>query len=122
MGEVSAVAGDHGSQHDGVVLGEAQGRGQTAHGRRQGQEARAGGVLQTAQAAGEEKAGRRAETVNAIDGDGGRGGDALIEEKILAAPDARIVIDLRSQEAHHGADTFAALEWKRLGAGLGGSD
>ncbi len=41
MGEISAVAGDHGGQHDGVVLGEAQRVRQPPHGRGQGQQARA---------------------------------------------------------------------------------
>ena len=58
MGQIGAVAGDHGGQHDGVVLAEAQRRGQAAHGGGQGQQARAGGVLQSADAAGEKVARR----------------------------------------------------------------
>ncbi len=57
VGQVGAVAGDHGGQHDGVVLREAQGGRQAAHGCGQGQQAGAGGVLQAADAAGEKKAG-----------------------------------------------------------------
>ena len=60
----------------------------------------------------------RAEAVYAVDADRGRGGDALIEEKILAAPDAGIVIDLRRKQANDGAQALAAMEGLR--ADLGG--
>src|ERR1035441_9340814 len=75
-------------------------------------------MLQTADAAGEINAGGRAEAFYAVDGDRGRGGDALVEEVILAAPDAGIVVDLRRKQAHDGAEAVAAVEG--LGAGLGG--
>ncbi len=115
MSEVGAVAGDHGGQHDGVVLAEAQGSGQTAHGRGQGQQAGARGMLPAADSAGEESAGCGTEAVDAIDAHSGRGGDALIEEKIFAAPDAGIVIDLGRQQAHNGADALSAMKGLRVG-------
>ena len=45
-GEIGAVAGDHGGEHDGVVGGEAQRRRQAAHGCGQCEQARGDGVLQ----------------------------------------------------------------------------
>ena len=57
VGQEGAVAGDHGGQHDGVVLRKAQGSGQAAHGRGQSQQAGARGVLHAADAAGEKEAG-----------------------------------------------------------------
>ena len=53
MGEIGAVACNHGGEHDGVVGRKAQRWGQTAHGCGQGQQAGAGGVLQFAYATGE---------------------------------------------------------------------
>ena len=44
--EISAVAGDHGGEHDGVVLDEAQRRRQDVHGGGQREQARGGSVLQ----------------------------------------------------------------------------
>ena len=67
-------------------------------------------MLQSAETAGEEAAGRRAEAVNTVDAHRGRGGDALIEQEILAAPDAGIAINLGRQQADHGAYALAALE------------
>jgi len=66
MAEVGAVAGDHGGQHDGVVLSEAQRAGQAAHGGGQGHQAGAGGVLPPADAAGEKAALRLAYPVNTV--------------------------------------------------------
>jgi hypothetical protein len=57
VGEVGAVAGDHGGEHDGVVGVRRRG-GQAAHGGGEGQDAGAGGVLKGADAAGEEVADR----------------------------------------------------------------
>jgi hypothetical protein len=39
-----------------------------------------------------------------------RRGNALVEQEILAAPDAGIAVDLRRQQANHGADALSALE------------
>ena len=55
-----------------------------------------------------------------VDVDRGRRGDALIDEEIFAAPDAGIVIDLRRQQAGHGAEALTAMEglWGRCPARL----
>jgi hypothetical protein len=79
--------------------------------RGQGQQASACGVLQSAETAGEEAAGRWTEAVNTVDAHRGRGGDALIEQEILAAPDAGIAINLGRQQTDHGADVLATAKW-----------
>jgi hypothetical protein len=117
VGKVSAVAGDHGGEHDGVVLSEAEGRGQAAHGGGQGEQARAGGMLEGGDAAGKKAAWGDAEAVYPVDAHRSAGSDALLEKKIFAAPDAWIVVDLRLEQANDGADAIAAME--RLGNGLG---
>src|ERR1039458_3475123 len=109
-GEEGAVACDHGSQHDGVVLGEPQRSGQSAHGSGKSQQAGARRALQAAHSTGEEEARRVAQAVNTVDAHRFSPGDALINEKIFAAPDAGIVIDLRRQQTNHGAEALTALE------------
>ena len=56
VGQVSAVAGDHGGEHDGVVVGEAQRCWQAAHGGGESKKRVRRGVLQAAQTAGERDA------------------------------------------------------------------
>ena len=77
VGQEGAVAGDHGGQHDGVFLGEAQRNGQAAHGSGQGQQAGARGALQADQAAGEKEARDLTKTIHSLDVHRGRGGNAL---------------------------------------------
>ena len=112
MGQVGAVAGDHGGQHDGVVLGEAQRRGQPASWRGQGQQAArrahaaacSGGRPESAPPqTGQDAPRARRSTV-------GCGSDALVEQIIRAAPDAGIAIDLRRQQADRRANALAAIE------------
>ena len=118
VGEVSAVAGDHGGEHDGVVLGEAQGSRQAAHGGGKGQKVGTGYLLEGVDAAGEGVSGRGAKAVNLGDGEGRGGRDVLVEEVVGAAPDAVVVVDLGRKQADDGADAVTAL--KGLGFGLAG--
>ncbi len=110
MSEVSAVAGDHCGEHGGVVWSEAQGDGQAAHGRGQGKQAGTGGVLQGVDAAGWKGGGGWAQSFDPVDAYGGGGGDALVDEKILTAPDAGIMIGLGLKEADDGAKAVAAMK------------
>ena len=115
MRQVSAVAGHHRGQHDGVVLAEAQRR-------------RASGAWPRAERA----VARCAACCNAVMRQAskcvrarwpmrstrsmptrGRGGDALVEQIIRAAPGAGIVIDFRRQQADHGANSISAVEGLR---------
>ena len=111
MGEVGAVAGDHGGQHDCVVRGEAQRRGQTAHGRGQRQQVRTGSLLKGVNAAGEEAIRRSADALNLGYADGCGRSDVLVNEEIRSAPDAWIVVSLGRQQANHGTDAIATLKW-----------
>jgi hypothetical protein len=109
MSQIGAVAGDHRGQHDGIVLGKSQGRGQAAHGRGQSQKAATGCVLQSAYPA-EEGGGGLAQALHAVDADGGRRGNALVEQEIFAVPDARIAVDLWPQQPDHGAQALATVK------------
>ena len=57
--------------------------------------------------------GRSVQALNAVDVHRGRGGDALVDKEILAAPDAGIVIDLGRQQADDGANALATLKGLR---------
>jgi hypothetical protein len=76
-------------------------------------------MLQAAQPAGEKETGSGAETFDALNLDGGSGGNPLIEEKILTAPYTRIVIDLGLSKLSDGANTLSAAERAFRARGLG---
>src|ERR1017187_669484 len=67
-------------------------------------------MLQCAQSASCKEAGSSAEPFDALDVNAGRGGNALIEEKILSAPYTRIVINLRQSKLSNCSHTFSATE------------
>ena len=113
MREVSAVSRDHGGEHHGVVRRETKRSREPAHGGGKSEQARGCGVLPDAETAGERRFGRAALTFYLVDVDGCGGGDALIDKKFFAAPDAGVAIGLRLEEADLGAKTISALEGLR---------
>ena len=67
-------------------------------------------MLQPGDAAGKGTPLPLTEALDARDGDGSGGCDALIEQIIFAAPGAGIAIDLRRKQAHDGAHALAAMK------------
>ena len=110
MGQIGAVAGHHRRQHRGVVLAQAQRRGQISHRRRQRQQPRRRRVLPPAYSAREKRARRLPQPVYAVNCNRCRRRDSLVQQIIRAAPYARIVIGLRPQQANNGPHPLAASE------------
>ncbi len=111
--QVGAVAGHHRGQHHGVVFERRRGAGRFRIAAGNASNRVGGRVLPAAHAARHKSTGCAAQPLDAIDSDRRRRGDALVQQKIRAAPDAGIVIGLRRQQTHHGAHALAARECLR---------
>ena len=112
MREISAIAGHHCGQHDGVVLAEAKRARQLSHRGGQCQQACSDGVLRIAPCGRRTVAGRREWLPIALllASNRGRRRNALVEQIVLAAPCAWIVIALGWQQADDGSHAIAAME------------
>ena len=75
-------------------------------------------MLKGFETAGEQGFTGGAKELDMIDVDGGRGGDALVEKVVAAAPDVGVLIDLGRKQTDEGAETVTALKW----LGWGGAD
>jgi hypothetical protein len=119
MRQIGAVAGHHRGQHHGVVLREAQRRGQPAS----PQAAPAAASVDACCHPLTRHAKKRRANGPAARRDRChrcRRSDSLVQQIIRAAPDAGIVIGLRRQQPNHGAHAFAARNACTLALGQTG--